>query len=413
MINRRLKSVSFAFVLGVLVYSSLFAETTAPADSKSGPETNVVSQQSQKLLERIQDAEKVLRDRFYDSGTHQFYMVEPARLPSVERIKKIDPNDCGYGTGMDDVPLFQGILLAGICDQYEATRDESLKEEAVSMAKGLQLCATAHGIPGFVARGVSPEDKKSVYITSSRDQYTHLIHGLWRYYRSPLCDEADKAPIREILQAIADRMTRNVTKENGYDFLRADGSRDTRGICRMLDVMPHEAARLAMFYAASWDVSKNKEHYRLYREHLPRAIRESLEMPNLPDQEIARWIPPYSVLQMQCSLEVLHELETDPKMKARIEETMLMVAKFTARKKSSVHRHCGELALAQLMSADFVFTKQHEATLAGAIKQANYDADPAAAYCLIGAYWKARCNGLFGVENSDTLQKLTESPKSP
>jgi hypothetical protein len=36
-----------------------------------------------------------------------------------------------------------------------------------------------------------------------------------------------------LLWALAERMLRNVTPENDYDFLRADGSRDPRGICRM------------------------------------------------------------------------------------------------------------------------------------------------------------------------------------
>jgi len=350
----------------------------------------------------MSDARKTVWSRFYDPKTNQFFTTEPSRLPSAERVKRLDPNDCGYGTGMDDCPLFGGILLVAICDQYEVTHDDSLRTDALSVFKGLRLCATAHGVPGFVARGICPEDGKSIYITSSRDQYTHLIHGFWRCYHSPLCDESAKQAIREILQAIADRMTRNVTPENNYDFLRADGTQDPRGICRMLEVRAHEAARLPMFYAAAWDVGRNEEHYRLYRKYLRQAIEQSLELPHLSNSEIARWIPPYAVLQMQCSLEVLRELERDPEMKSQINEAMLWVAKFAAekrvftiRKRNPNHRECGETALVQLMFADLPLTEQQRTELAGAIRGAKYAVDPCAAYCLLGAYWKARVRGYF------------------
>ena len=389
-----MKKSGLKWVLMILV-AGLTAGPALPAAAGEGDE----------LFQRMSEAWTTVNTRFYDARTSQFYTAAPARLPSAERVKRLDPNDCGYGTGMDDVPLFAGILLAAICDQYAMTHDEALKEDAASVYKGLALCATAHGIPGFVARGVCPEDGKSIYITSSRDQVTHLVHAFWRYYRSPLCNERTKPAIREILQAVADRMTRNVTPENDYDFLRADGTRDRRGICRMLDVYPHEAARLAMIYAAAWDVGGSEEHRRLYRKHLPRAIEESLEMPNLTEKQIASLIPPYSLVQMQCSLEVLHALENEGTMKSRIAKTMLMVAEFTARKRHPNCRQRGELALAQLMSDDFAFTRRHKEKLVGAVMRAEFETDSPAAYCLLGAYWKARRNGLFPVEEeSETVQ---------
>ena len=374
---------------------------TGQSQEKGGGNGTVVSQ-NRELSEKMSDAWETVWSRFYDPKTNQFFTREPSRLPSAERVKRLDPNDCGYGTGMDDCPLFGGILLVAICDQHDVTHDDSLKTDALSVFRGLRFCATAHGVPGFVARGVCPEDAKSIYITSSRDQYTHLVHGFWRYYHSPLCDESAKQAIREILQAIADRMTRNVTPENNYDFLRADGTQDPRGICRMLHVRTHEAARLPMFYAAAWDVGRNEEHHRLYRKYLPQAIQQSLELPHLSNSEIARWIPPYAVLQMQCSLEVLHELERDSETKSQTKEAMLRVAKFAAekriftiRKRNPNHRECGETALAQLMFADPPLTEQQRTELAGAIMNAKYAVDPSAAYCLLGAYWKARVRGCF------------------
>ena len=54
-----------------------------------------------------------------------------------------------------------GIALHG----YAATNDEALRDRALDVFKGIQLCTTAHGAPGFVARavftvsdGVSPNE---------------------------------------------------------------------------------------------------------------------------------------------------------------------------------------------------------------------------------------------------------------
>lgn len=403
MCRRRLTSVALVLALSLAGRIGLAAERGQGEQSPGSDGRNhAVTLTNQQLAEKMSEAWDTVWSRFHDPATHQFFTVEPSRLPSAEQVKRLDPNDCGYGTGMDDGPLFGGILLVAICDRYDVTHDDRLKADALSVFRGLEFCATAHGVPGFVARGVCLEDGKSIYITSSRDQYTHLVHAFWRYYHSPLCDDEAKPSIRAILQAIADRMTRNVTPENNYDFLRADGTQDPRGICRMLNVRAHEAARLPMFYAAAWDVGRNEEHRRLWRKHLAPAVRQSLGLPDLPAAEIARWIPPYAVLQMQCSLEVLDDLERDPAVKSQIGEAMLRVAEFaaegrafTARKRTPSFRERGETALAQLTFGRPALTEQQTAELAEAILGAKYATDPPAAYCLLGAYWKARARGLY------------------
>jgi hypothetical protein len=90
-----------------------------------------------------------------------------------------------------------------LVDQYQVTKNRSLSIRAQDVFEGLKACATAHGVPGFVARGVCAEDGRSIRITSSRDQVTHFVHGLWRYYHSPLCAEKTKAEIRALLSAVA------------------------------------------------------------------------------------------------------------------------------------------------------------------------------------------------------------------
>ena len=177
--------------------ASDFTVAAGVAERAPAEGDNAGRSQSRQLAERMVDAWKTLCSRYYHPGTSQFFTNQPSRLPSPEKIKRLDPNDCGYGTGMDDVPLFAGILLVALCDQYKVTHSGSLKADALSVFKGLKLCTTAHGVPGFVARGVSPVDGKSIYITSSRDQYTHLAHAFWHYYHSGLCDEGDKQAIRD------------------------------------------------------------------------------------------------------------------------------------------------------------------------------------------------------------------------
>ncbi|MGB3121812.1 MAG: hypothetical protein WBE58_23505, partial [Verrucomicrobiales bacterium] len=111
----------------------------------------------------------------YESGREQ------AHLPTAEEVKRQYPNPCGYSTGMEDGAILGGAMLSLLCDRFAATRDESLRQKAVNVFAGLYRCATVHGVRGFVARNVCPEDARSTYLNSSRDQVTHFVHGLWQY----------------------------------------------------------------------------------------------------------------------------------------------------------------------------------------------------------------------------------------
>ncbi|WP_218280531.1 hypothetical protein [Verrucomicrobium spinosum] len=89
------------------------------------------------------------------------------------------------------------------------------------------------------------------------------------------------------------------------------------GICKMWEVQAHEAARLPMIYAVAWDVTGNETFHQQYRRYLVPAVEQSAH----PDEKK----PAYAMLQMQCSLEVLYHLESDPALKIRIRETMVHV----------------------------------------------------------------------------------------
>lgn len=257
----------------------------------------------------------------YEAGKEQ------SHLPTAEEVGRQYPNPCGYGTGMEDGMILGGAMLSLLCDRFAVTGEESLREKAAQVYAGMRRGATVHGVSGFVARNVCPEDKKGVYINSSRDQYTHFVHGLWKYYHSPLATEAIKVDIRTILAAVADRMIAFVTPENDYDFCRADGQRCPLGICRMWNVQAHEAARLPMIYAAAWDTTGD-ERYRLeWRKYVADAVAQSAA----PVESK----PAYALLQMQSSLELLYLVEPDKELKSKIAATMSHVSSLGERRLAS------------------------------------------------------------------------------
>lgn len=286
--------------------------------------------------QNIEQAWDVVWSRFYLPRVQTFgdYLSsyekgrEQAHLPTAEEVKRQYPNPCGYSTGMEDGAILGGAMLSVLCDRFEVTKDESLREKAANVFAGLRRCATVHGVKGFVARNVCSEDATSTYINSSRDQVTHFVHGLWQYYRSALPDEATKQQIRVMLSDVAERMIAFVTPENDFDFCRADGTRCPLGICRMWQVQAHEAARLPMIYAAAWDVTKDERYRVEWRKYAVDAIAQSAN----PGESK----PAYALLQMQCSLELLHALEPDLKLKTQINMHMLHVRDLAAKRFLSV-----------------------------------------------------------------------------
>jgi hypothetical protein len=83
-----------------------------------------------------------------------------------------------------------------------------------------------------------------------------------------------------------------------------------------------------MIYAAAWDVT-HEERYRLqWRKYAAEAIAQSAA----PGENK----PAYALLQMQCSLEVLHDLEPDAALKAQIQTHMLHVRDLAAKRFTNV-----------------------------------------------------------------------------
>jgi hypothetical protein len=403
-----------------------FHDILFEADKTYSPELSLkVSPLSQNLSKCINQAWDVSWKRFYNAKTKLFYDylisykrgLELSHLPTAKEVSQEYPNSYGYGTGMEDCMISAGVMLCMIVDRYAVTKDEKLKKYAYLVFQGIKRCATVHGIPGFLARGVCVEDQKSIYIGSSRDQYTHAVHGLWYYFNSPLCNSETKTEIGKILAAIADRMKQNVTPENDYDFLRADGSRDPRGISRMWNVKGHEVARLPMIYAAAWETTGKIEYYDLYRKYIKQAVELSFD--------IEDGTTTYALLQMQCSFELLQSLEQDSDLKKQMDEIMIMVSQraynraikanndastldltmITSDWRNGVGistgseyrkiwycvRESGEAALTQLIDLNNTFSEEQKSLLIQAITRLDYKhVSTSGIFYLQGAYWKAR-----------------------
>lgn len=308
-----------------------------------------------------------------------------------------------YGYGLEDCAIMGGVALSALCDQYLVTGDKSLKEDARKLARGLVNLATVHGVKGFVARGICVEDGKSVCALSSIDQHTHCLHGLWRYWNSPLFDPALKDDIVRVVSEVADRMTAQVTEENDWSFQQAVGNGTTRGICKMRFNLPHEGARLAMFYAVAWDISRKEEYRALWRRHVDEGLSNSMRLATQDLDSIARgysrWLMDYALLQMQTSLEVLLALAPTEGERKWVRAAMLRPAEIARVRAGRIGTgngpylcSCAELSLAQTMVPDFPYDEEQEKILRDSIAAEPF-ADKAPSMRVVhlaAAWWRWR-----------------------
>ena len=299
-------------------------EPAQPVGVPASLETSERLYTDDQLREKMEEAWRASWERFYDDRTHLFYdrvgSYDPkkrlASLPTPEEINRQFPNRNGWGTGMEDCAISGGVMLSMICDRFEATRDETLRQPARKAFAGMVLLGTLSPSEGFVIRGVCPADMRSHYCKSSRDQYTWYAYGLWRYYRSPLSSSAEKATMRNIIAAICARLERNVTAKNDWHIGREDGTFDGL-VDKMWNVLAHEAARLPMIYAIGADLTGESR----WRDLARRFSAEAATQSKGDSTKIA-----YALLQEQVSLEPLYQLEDSPGLKRQWLEAMRLVS---------------------------------------------------------------------------------------
>ena len=354
-----------------------------------------------KALERawVDAAWARVMEVFYSPKTGCIYVCPPDEVQAASDFPGglLRP-ELGYGVGLEDCAINGGVALSGLVDAYVATHDAAFAAEASKIARGLLNLVTAHSYRGFVARGLCVEDGRSICRLSSRDQVTHWVHGLWRWWRAGLVPEALRDTVRRAFHDVAARMERTVTAENGWSFLQADGTPDPVGICKMRETMPHEAARLAMVYAAAGEITGDPRWTGLYRTHRGEALSGSSRFALLTGRETDA-MPCYSLHQMNASLEVLLGIEEDRVRRASILESMAACAKLAKMRAKAVRggdsRYlcaCGEVHLAQLMVPEplCAWDPEQRALLSEAIAHTPASETGACrAVHLFAAYWRA------------------------
>ncbi len=226
------------------------------------------------------------------------------------------------GDETEDCAILAGIALSAMVDKKDAARAKGVAEAL------LKLCGAA-GVPGYVCRGIS-RDGKTVNRASSRDQVTHFVHGLYRYYASGMAPEDMKAEIKSAFAAVADRMLANVNEANGWNALDADGKPDAKGVLKMWNVQPHEAARLPMVYLAAWKVTGEERYREAYEKIADESIEQSMGVVLKPESWRRSSMPGYSFHQMNASLEVMRL--ADQARASKVEAVMKEVARLAAER---------------------------------------------------------------------------------
>ncbi len=242
-------------------------------------------------------------------------------FPTENECRESYPNPEGYGTGMEDCMISGATMLDGLITMYERTESSDAARLASRIANGMLKSAESAESLGFIPRGVIPSDGKSHYIDSSIDQYTLFVFGMHRYFNSVLCTRDDKTRIKNIAAALAERASKNVTKKNNYDILRDDGGTTLCGRFWNNNTN-HEKMRLPMIYAFAWETNKDSKFLKKYEEKIYEAIEKSLPMTSY-------WHL-YAIHQMQVSLKVCYDIETDSKRKAALLNIMCKAAEYTA-----------------------------------------------------------------------------------
>ena len=107
------------------------------------------------------------------------------------------------------------------------------------------------------------------------------------------------------------------------------------------DIGIHEVMRLAMFYAAAWDVSGEQHWYELYRKYAIPGIERNLKFKN---KEHWWYIELY---QMQISMLLLSSIEQDSSLSDKYMKVMKLAAEVA---KTQIEKHKKNL---QIVNVDF------------------------------------------------------------
>ncbi len=279
------------------------------------------------LEHQIQAGWDFVMNKLYHPGTHMIYdylTKETAEAseedyPTPEDIEASSPNPCGWGTGMEDSTLNISSMIDAMIARYSLTKEAEIKDQLQLLYEGLIKNGTA-AEPGFIARSVCASDGKSVYMDSSRDQYTNWTYAAHRLLHSELIDQKQKDVLREILVNIAKKLERDLNSEYKGYLCRLDGK---PGIVSDMDTEKlgaHEILRMQMLYMAAYEASGDAYWYQKYcerREELLVRAEASYTLPTIISMARGRWGYNYLYYQAQYSMRLLYDVEKDEAYRER------------------------------------------------------------------------------------------------
>ena len=255
----------------------------------------------------------------YDYLTKETAEASMEDYPTPEDIEASSPNPCGWGTGMEDTTLNLASMIDAMIARYSVTKEPEVKAQAQLLYAGLIKNGTA-AEPGFVARCICAWDGKSVYMDSSKDQYTNWVYAAHRLLHSDLIDEAKKDTLKKILVDIAKKLERDLHGEYRGYLCRLDGK---PGIVSDMDTEKldaHEVLRMQMLYMAAYEASGNEHWYQKYcekREELLLRAEATYTVKRLTAVARGQWGYNYIYYQAQYSMRLLYDVEHDAAYRER------------------------------------------------------------------------------------------------
>ncbi len=238
----------------------------------------------QALRQSIEAIHRVLWDRFIDPQTHLLYTEIPAGGISAENPASVE-----------DSSLCGGMYLDAMLLRHACTGLPEDARKARLLFHGLLDNATIAGEPGYIVRGFQP-DRKTLRRDPSVDQYTGLLFGLWRYYRSSLAAPEDREAIRRVLHNVLTRL-----KGYGWTIREPDGTLTRFG---HLDAfVPTRAERLLSFLLMGHDVTGDARWLDEYEVLVPSRLQHCVGFP----ETTSSWV----AIQSQLSFRALLDLDPD------------------------------------------------------------------------------------------------------
>lgn len=188
------------------VFSASSSESL-PMDTSELNTSGMVSKEwsssCRSILAAVGQAHDTLWNKFIDRSGLILYFV--GDLPTPEDCSSGRPNSIGWGSPIEDGPMFAGLYLPAICARARRSGDPVDKAKARRLVQGLLKCASISEVPGFIARGFGT-DGRCHYPLGSDDQTHPWFYGLLAYLQSGIPSAAEREQIVVKMKEVANAL---------------------------------------------------------------------------------------------------------------------------------------------------------------------------------------------------------------